>query len=93
MSTVFGASNKQAGISEFWDEEGVYHCHNPNKYFQDALCSNGHSIMITTINPCPAPECSIKGSVVVSEPKKATGEKDSKVLLAWPFTGPTSHHV
>jgi hypothetical protein len=67
LRTAQGSSNHQAGIDQYWDHEGVYHCHDPNSYFQKAYCSNRHAVTITTTHPCPAPGCSEKGGVEVKE--------------------------
>jgi hypothetical protein len=47
----------------FYDEDGKYHYHDPNKRSQGARCSNGHSFYITTTPGCGA--CGKKDEVEV----------------------------
>jgi hypothetical protein len=41
------------GSQRYWDEEGVYHCHDPNTTSQRFSCSNGHVWGKSTTYECP----------------------------------------
>ena len=40
--TPNGGSVTCMGFSPYWDEDGEYHYHNPNRYSEWYSCSNGH---------------------------------------------------
>lgn len=41
-----------AGISQYYDEEGNYHHHDPNVSSTDYHCSNGHSWVVKSKHTC-----------------------------------------
>lgn len=45
------------GDSRFYDEEGVFHWHDPNGRTTSYRCSRGHSWSKTHYPQCPAPGC------------------------------------
>jgi hypothetical protein len=45
----------------FYDENGEYHHHDPNKIITSLRCSNGHSFETSKTTPCPT--CSKKEAV------------------------------
>lgn len=58
-SRVFpgGSSVTLLGHQPYYDEEGVYHSHDPNWFSTSYRCSNGHSWGDRHRNPCPTPGC------------------------------------
>jgi len=52
-----GGSTTLMAYTTYWDEEGIYHDHDPNTHTRSYTCSNGHSWTIKRINPCPAEGC------------------------------------
>lgn len=44
-------------VKTYWDEDGVYHSHDPEITTTHYLCSNGHEFSKTRQNPCGAPGC------------------------------------
>ena len=41
----------------FYNEDGIYHCHDPNTHSESWSCSNGHGWFRKWQNACPAPNC------------------------------------
>lgn len=41
----------------YYDEDGVYHFHDPNRHFGIYECSGGHRVGISRLEPCPAEDC------------------------------------
>jgi len=41
------------GFSSYYDEEGNYHSHNPNKHNDTYYCSNGHKWVESYKSTCP----------------------------------------
>jgi hypothetical protein len=52
-----GGSSTLMGYNPYFDEEGVYHKHNPNSFCCSWMCSNKHTGTTSIGNPCPAPNC------------------------------------
>jgi hypothetical protein len=46
-----------AYAAPFYDEDGVYHDHDPNVSSSTLTCSNGHKWAESSKSPCPAPGC------------------------------------
>jgi hypothetical protein len=44
----------------FYDEDGVYHFHDPNWHAQTYRCSNGHIVKRTWLPNCPASGCPMR---------------------------------
>lgn len=42
----------------YWDEDDVYHVHNPNIKNKSYECSNSHKFNTKFSDPCPASTCS-----------------------------------
>jgi len=40
------------GWRTYYDEEGLFHVHDPNKYVMKYSCSNGHKWKESTLKPC-----------------------------------------
>ena len=45
------------GSHPFYDEDGVYHDHDPNTHSDYYSCTLGHSFSVKRINKCPATGC------------------------------------
>lgn len=59
-STVYaprGGFTTCMGWSAFYDEDGVYHRHDPNAHSETWQCSNGHRWNRTYYDLCSAPQC------------------------------------
>ena len=52
-----GGSITLMGFSPYWDEDGVYHSHDPNQVSVSYHCSGGHSWGESKLRACPAPGC------------------------------------
>lgn len=52
-----GVFSTATGWSPFYDEDGAYHQHNPNKTTAVYSCSNGHEFSRVAPHPCPNPKC------------------------------------
>ncbi len=50
-------STLMGGGAPFYDEDGEYHAHDPNKITDGWQCSNGHSFAETRTRPCPSRKC------------------------------------
>lgn len=59
ISRVFdeGSSSTLLNFKRYWDENGVYHVHDPNKITTSYRCSNGHTFVIKMLSQCPAKDC------------------------------------
>ena len=56
-STVYapmGGVTTDMGWQDYWDEEGVYHSHNPNGTAEEYSCSRRHRWAIGSQTACPA---------------------------------------
>jgi len=56
-STIYIASGgitTLMGDSRYYDEEGNYHHHDPNKTSARHWCSNGHEWYVTSQTKCPS---------------------------------------
>ncbi len=40
------------GWSDYFDEEGLYHSHNPNSNTSFYTCSNGHKFAVSCLDEC-----------------------------------------
>lgn len=40
--------------SEYWDEDGIFHRHDPNWLIRSYHCSRGHCWTVKARHPCPA---------------------------------------
>lgn len=58
-STVFsgGGTVTLMSYTPFWDEDGVYHVHDPNTHGTNLSCSRGHKWSLRRLAPCGAPGC------------------------------------
>ena len=45
------------GWQPFYDENGTYHSHNPNRHTVSYQCSEGHNWAESHLSRCPAPDC------------------------------------
>lgn len=52
-----GSSTTCMGFSEFRDEDGVQHYHDPNTTFSDFHCSQGHRFQTKHKSKCSTPSC------------------------------------
>lgn len=53
-----GSAKTSIGWSPFWDEQGVYHAHDPNRVSSAYKCSNGHCWLEDgVLLPCPNDDC------------------------------------
>lgn len=60
QSKIFikGSLNRSLIYHEaYYDEDGVYHDHDPNGYQQGFECSNGHVWVTENPIPCPSELC------------------------------------
>ena len=48
----------------YFDEEGVWHSHDSNKFTTCYTCSNGHAYKEVTYRVCPAKGCDFNGDKV-----------------------------
>lgn len=55
--TCHGAVTTCMGYYPYWDEDGVYHNHDPNSTRSIYKCSRGHEFSKTQLNRCPAKRC------------------------------------
>lgn len=39
--------------SQYWDEDGILHDHDPNTYTTTYACSKGHRWQTNEVKPCP----------------------------------------
>ncbi len=53
-----GAMSTLLASFPYYDEQGRYHSHNPNRVSNSYSCSNGHKFTITGRDKCPNPDCS-----------------------------------
>jgi len=55
ISTLYvgTSSSTLMGHAIFYDEQGVYHSHDPNNVCTSYQCSNGHRFMTSGKNQCP----------------------------------------
>lgn len=57
-----GATRKTLAMgSNGYDEDGVYHNHDPNWTKSTYTCENGHRVRRSTQSACPAPNCDYGG--------------------------------
>lgn len=59
-STVRGGGGTKTllgGGGPYWDEDDVYHQHDPNRVTSYYTCSNNHRWTIKSLEPCPAESC------------------------------------
>lgn len=64
-------STLMGGGMPYYDEEGEYHAHDPNKVTTGWECSNGHSFFETHMRPCPNRTCEYgKTEDQIAEQKK-----------------------
>lgn len=61
---VSGTQKTLMSWAKYYDEEGVYHSHDPNWIRTTLQCSNGHWMERRTLTPCP---CSLCGYSANSE--------------------------
>jgi hypothetical protein len=47
-------------FNKYYDEDGEFHSHDPNRYTTSYHCSNGHHWDLTDYRPCPNPNCEKK---------------------------------
>jgi hypothetical protein len=52
--TIVSQVAAATSITEFYDEGGVYHCHNTGTFQTSYSCSKGHSWSTTDTIACPA---------------------------------------
>lgn len=50
---LIGSTKTLLGWSPYWDEEGRYHSHDPNKVRTGYNCNRGHTWEIEELEPCP----------------------------------------
>lgn len=62
---IDGSSCTLMGYSSFYDEDGIYHSHDPNRITSGYLCSRGHRIVETGFRICPNCEYGGDKSVTV----------------------------
>ena len=67
-----GSTTTLMGYSSYYDEEGEYHCHDPNKISTSYSCSRGHKWGVSKVPSCPAPGCDY------GAPSKASFKPDSR---------------
>lgn len=51
--TSMGSGSTLLGWNPFYDEEGVFHSHNPNRITDYYKCSNRHHFSVVGKAPCP----------------------------------------
>lgn len=58
-SRVYGGNDGVTllGFNPYYDEDGNYHSHDPNKYSTSYHCSNGHRWQVSRVSLCPAVDC------------------------------------
>lgn len=49
-----GVSRTLACSQEYWDEDGRYHSHDPNRHTTRWFCSNGHVWAVNSYPVCPS---------------------------------------
>lgn len=74
--------------SSFWDEEGVYHQHNPNIASTYYRCSNGHRFSISRKRGCGAEGCDYGGKEKVIWQADNGPERATSVLPIGTLNGP-----
>lgn len=47
-----GAMSTCMGYNNYYDSEGNYHSHDPNRHEYNWRCSNGHTWSVSRYNPC-----------------------------------------
>jgi len=55
------------GSPSYYDEEGVYHHHDPNKITTAYTCSNGHTFVIRRLGSCPNEDCDYGKEIISNE--------------------------
>jgi len=55
------------GFSTYYDEDGIYHIHDPNSSSQNFICSNKHRWNEVSYEPCP--NCEYKKGETVITPR------------------------
>jgi len=55
---INGTTKTLMGWRPYYDEDGNYHSHDPNRATTGYSCSNGHEWSITSTPSCPNTECS-----------------------------------
>jgi len=53
------SSTLMSGGPPYWDEDGIYHSHDPNTITSAYSCSKGHAFTIKSRSSCPAPGCTL----------------------------------
>jgi hypothetical protein len=51
-----GSTATCMGFEAYYDEDGQYHRHDPNRHSDYFECSNGHKFSRTYKMPCPCPQ-------------------------------------
>jgi hypothetical protein len=70
-STVrsLGATVTLLGHRPWWDEDGVYHSHDPNRHTMEFCCSKEHIWRSVSHLPCPAGDYGgEEPTIILSEP-------------------------
>lgn len=52
-----GSTSTAMGWQPYYDEDGIYHAHNPNRLTASFTCSNGHEFSHDMLQSCPARGC------------------------------------
>jgi hypothetical protein len=55
--TELGCSKTLLSHSNYYDQHGVFHSHDPNRETRGYGCSNGHVWSTSTVRACNAPGC------------------------------------
>lgn len=61
-----GQSSTLMGYDPFYDEQGIYHIHDPNIITRAFKCSNEHQWEEKSLPACPAPNCEKNAGFVAS---------------------------
>ncbi len=64
-----GGGTTLLGWQPHFDDEGVYHSHNPNMRTLKLECQNKHWFRVSGKNPCPVKACAYGGLDIVKEPQ------------------------
>ena len=75
-STVYGSqfsTTTDMGWQPYWDEDGVFHDHNPNGHGRSFTCSRRHSWSVGSVEACPAGDYPSSSKLTIHEdlPKPA----------------------
>jgi len=65
-----GTSYTLAMVDVFWDDNGRWHKHDPNKYSQSFYCSKGHSWYKIWYPKCPACNFNEEKHIILESKKK-----------------------